>query len=111
MMFTTLAAGLNRRGLTITWDLNPAWSQTVPVAELADVKVYTLDDGTVMLFTPEGKVFEPDISSFHPDDGCPAVSVCGVCKCAECCCTTENAQTPSTGLDPQPDPDHLFEEK
>jgi hypothetical protein len=96
MMFTTLAAGLNRQGLMLTWDLNPRFTQTVPLGELAEVKVYALGDGTIVLFTTEGRVFEPDQSSFHPDDGD---------------CHPDAPETPETGLDPQPDPLKVFENK
>jgi len=87
MMFTTLTAGLNQRGTQNTYGLNPQPLQVFVVAGLAEVKVFTLADGQVVLFLPEGFAFSPDVSSYHQDNPGPA-----------------SVQTTATGLNPQADP-------
>ena len=86
-MLTTLTAGLNQRSTVGTYGLNPQRFSTFIVAGLAEVKVFTLADGHVVMFVPEGMAFNPDVSTYHEDD-------LGV----------ENPQTTPTGLDPQADP-------
>ena len=86
-MLTTLTAGLNQRSTVGTYGLNPQRFSTFIVAGLAEVIVFTLADGHVVLFVPEGMAFRPDVSVYHQDD-----------------LGNENFQTTPTGLDPQPDP-------
>ena len=88
-----LTGGLNVAGLDVG-GLNPVFTQTVVLGELGEVKVFTLADGTVVMFTPEGRVFTPDLSVFARRVGEP-----------------EGPQTQSTGLNPQPDPPKVFEDK
>lgn len=87
-MLTTLTAGLNQRSTVGTYGLNPQRFVTVIVAGLAEVKVFTLGDGVVVFFVPEGMAFRPDIQVYHQDDATGGASV----------------ETANTGLSPQPDP-------
>lgn len=88
-----LTGGLNVAGLNVG-GLNPVFTQTVVLGELGEVKVFTLADGTVIMFTPEGRVFAPDVSVFSKQLG-----------------TALGPQTLGTGLNPQADPPKVFEDK
>jgi hypothetical protein len=88
-----LTGGLNTAGLSVG-GLNPVFTQTVVLGELGEVKVFTLGDGTVVMFTPEGRAFAPDVSVFSRQSG-----------------TALSAQTTETGLSPQADPPKVFEDK
>ena len=92
-MLTTLAGGLGRQGLVVTFDLNPRFTQVVPLGELAEVKVYVLADGSITQFAIEGRSFDPEISAYQPDDGD---------------CTEPEDQLIQTGLDPAVDPTKAF---
>lgn len=122
-----ISQGLGRQGALVTQGLNPRFTQVVPRGELAEVKVDVLADGTVVLFSIEGKVFEPDESSFHPDDGdcypdAPMTEETGLDPQPDpeilrgpdtpaqepADCAPDGPTTPETGLDPQPDPERAF---
>jgi hypothetical protein len=89
-----LTGGLNTAGLSVG-GLNPVFTQTVVLGELGEVKVFTLSDGSVVMFTPEGQVFTPDVSVFARVEPRGA----------------EVNETTPTGLDPQPDPPQEFRDK
>lgn len=89
-----LTGGLNVAGLNVG-GLNPVFTQTVVLGELGEVRVFTLADGTVIMFTPEGHAFTPDVSVFTRGEfeG------------------SEVNETASTGLSPQADPPRGFRDK
>lgn len=88
-----VSRGLNRRGMSVTADLNPDPKAIVAQGVLQEVKA-TAFDGTNTRYGDPVVVFREDETSFHKDEA-----------------VRERPQHLITGLDPQSDPDSVFDPK
>jgi len=65
---TTLTGGLARQGIVVSSDLNPRFTLQIVAGDLVEVSSPVLDSAVITDVPSTNTLFDPEDSSFHPDD-------------------------------------------